>query len=126
MHYALEVRSPFLDFRIFEFTRSIPYNVLFKNQNLKFLLKRIAFNKLSKELMDRPKSGFSVPLAQWFRKEMKDMVYDLINQDLLDDLPFLNKKEINRSIQNHMERKENRYVIIWKLLVFALWKNKNK
>lgn len=76
MAYSLEARTPLVDYRIVEFSQKVPFKYKYKNGSGKNILKEILYDYLPKEIFDRPKSGFAVPLKNWFRNELKDYVYE--------------------------------------------------
>lgn len=126
MSAALEVRSPLLDYRIIEFSRTLPVNFRYQQGNKKRILKDLVHKYIPKELLDRPKSGFAIPFEEWFRKDLKSFVYDSITKENLSKLPVeLDIKYITDSIDLHMSRKKNFYSSIWKLIVLINWLNYN-
>ncbi|MDN5096014.1 asparagine synthase (glutamine-hydrolyzing) [Aliarcobacter butzleri] len=110
MAYTLEARVPILDHRLVEFAYSLPTNLKLQN-GVKSILKDILYTKVPKELIDREKRGFSVPLKHWFRKELKDIAYDKINS--LDDR--FNKKYLIKIFEEHQKGKNFEYVL-WNIL----------
>ncbi|MDN5062709.1 asparagine synthase (glutamine-hydrolyzing) [Aliarcobacter butzleri] len=110
MAYTLEARVPLLDHRLLEFAYSLPTNLKLQN-GAKSILKDILYTKVPKELIDRPKRGFSVPLKHWFRKELKDVAYEKIQS--LDDR--FNKKYLIKIFEEHQKGKNFEYVL-WNIL----------
>lgn len=110
MAYTLEARVPILDHRVAEFAYSLPTNLKLQN-GAKSILKDILYKKVPKELIDRPKRGFSVPLKHWFRKELKDVAYEKIQS--LDDR--FNKKYLIKIFEEHQKGKNFEY-ILWNIL----------
>lgn len=110
MAYTLEARVPILDHRVVEFAYSLPTNLKLQN-GAKSILKDILYTKVPKELIDRPKKGFSVPLKYWFRKELKDVAYEKIQS--LDDR--FNKQYLNKIFEEHQKGKNFEYVL-WNIL----------
>ncbi|MCK9453840.1 asparagine synthase (glutamine-hydrolyzing) [Sulfurimonas sp.] len=110
MAYSLEARVPLLDHRVVEFVYSLPTNLKLKN-GPKSILKEILYKHVPKELIDRPKRGFSVPLKHWFRNELKDVVYAKIES--LDDR--FNKKYLFNIFQEHQNGRNFEYVL-WNIL----------
>jgi asparagine synthase (glutamine-hydrolysing) len=122
MSAALEVRSPLLDYRIIEFARTLPINFRYQNGNKKRILKDLVYKHVPKELLDRPKSGFAIPFEEWFRKDLKPLVYDTITKENLSKIPAdLNVKYILDSVDQHMFKKKNFYSSIWYLMVLINW-----
>lgn len=110
MAYSLEARVPLLDHRVVELAYSLPTNLKFQN-GPKSILKEILYKHVPKELIDRPKRGFSVPLKHWFRNELKDVVYAKIES--LDDR--FNKKYLLNIFQEHQNGRNFEYVL-WNVL----------
>ena len=125
MAFSLEARSPLIDYRIIEFSRSLPLNYKFNNYNKKRILKDVLFQYLPKELFNRPKSGFSMPFEVWFREDLREYVFDSLTKNNLKQVPNLNVKQVYKYIDQHMKGKHNRYDLIWKLLVLINWKKEN-
>ncbi|MDC1050742.1 asparagine synthase (glutamine-hydrolyzing) [Candidatus Marinimicrobia bacterium] len=125
MAFSLETRSPLIDYRIIEFSRSLPLDFKYKDKNKKRILKDILYKYMPKELFDRPKSGFTMPLEIWFRKDLKEFVLDNLTENSLKEVPNLNVGKTLQYIDDHMQGKHNRYDIIWKLLVLMNWKKEN-
>ena len=78
MAYALEARSPLLDHEVMEFAASIPADLKVRGQREEVDLSRGAAGLAPDEILDRPKQGFSVPIAEWFRNELHDLVRDVL------------------------------------------------
>ena len=111
MAYGLEARVPILDYRIVEFAYKLPQNIKLMN-GTKSILKTILYKYVPKELIDRPKMGFGVPLRKWFRDELKDLLLDKINN--LDENIF-NKKEILKRFYLHQKGANYEY-LFWNLM----------
>ncbi|ANE33471.1 asparagine synthase (glutamine-hydrolyzing) [Campylobacter hyointestinalis subsp. lawsonii CCUG 27631] len=110
MAHALEARVPLLDHRIVEFAYSLPTNLKLSN-GPKSILRDILYGKIPKQLVDRPKKGFSVPLKYWFRKELRHITLDKINS--LDER--FNKKYLLKIFDEHQKGKNFEY-ILWNIL----------
>jgi asparagine synthase (glutamine-hydrolysing) len=122
MAHALEVRAPFLDYRIIEFAASMP-NRWKINGNRKKIILRNAFSQLfPKKILNRPKHGFTVPLDTWFRGELKALAeMSLLNQPSLAD--YLSLSEVQRIWQEHQDKKADHGTLLWSLLMLALWQH---
>tara|TARA_R110000744_G_scaffold189596_4_gene308687 strand:- start:2078 stop:3931 length:1854 start_codon:yes stop_codon:yes gene_type:complete len=117
MAYSLEARSPFLDYRVVEFGRSLPTSYKFYNKNQKRILKEILYKHVPKELFNRPKAGFTMPLNEWFRSELREYVMDELSTNGLKEIPGIHIEKVQNIIQQHMNKKINGSYTIWKLLV---------
>jgi asparagine synthase (glutamine-hydrolysing) len=120
MANSLEVRSPFLDYRVVEFGLSLPRNFKFANCENKHLLREIARDLVPKQLIDRPKMGFGIPRARWLRGELKPLVSDVILSSTFRNRNWFNFKEVKKVIYEH-NRGNNLDHIIWPILMLELW-----
>lgn len=126
MAYSLEARSPFLDYRIVEFARSLPTSFKFEKNNQKHILKDILYNHVPKDFFNRPKAGFTMPLKEWFRNDLKPYVLDELNVAGLKSIPGLQVEIVQEMIKKHMTGKMNASTMIWKLLVLKQYLNSNQ
>ena len=110
MKYSLEARVPLLDHRVVEFAYSLPTELKLQN-GAKSILKDVLYKYVPRELIDRPKMGFAVPLKEWFRDELKDILYEKI--DSLDNR--FNKEYLKRLFDEHQKGKNYSY-IFWNLM----------
>jgi len=125
MAYSLEARSPLMDHRIVEFARSLPTNFKMKGDNQKRILKDVLYDYVPKAIFDRPKSGFAIPFATWFREDLKDYVLSELDDDSLKSIPNIDIEEVKFMIKQHMDGTWNRHPLIWKLIVLKQWLNNN-
>lgn len=112
MAYSLEARVPLLDHRIVELAYSIPSGVKLK-YGPKSILKSVLYKYIPKKLVERPKQGFGIPLQFWFRKELKNLLYDKVNS--LDKNVF-NIEYINKLYNEHIYNNKNYEYILWNIL----------
>lgn len=125
MAYSLEVRAPLLDHRVVDFARSLPTSFKYDRNNQKRILKDILYDYVPKQIFNRPKAGFTMPFARWFKEDLKDYVLNELNDESLKKIPSINIEEIKFRINQHMTGEWNRYPLIWKLLVLKQWLNRN-
>lgn len=121
MLVSLEARVPFLDHKLVEFAATIPPNVLVKNNDPKYLLKKAAERLLPKKVIYRPKMGFAVPIADWLRNEWQDISKDLVLSDNSFVKGYFNPKFIKRIFSEHKSRRRNHDYLIWTLMVLEIW-----
>lgn len=124
MAFSLETRAPLMDYRIIEFSRSLPTQFKYQSGNQKRILKDILYQYLPSELFNRPKAGFSMPFKDWFKNELKEYVLDSLSKAELEKIPGINIKRTQEIIQQHMDGSWNRSPQIWKLLVLSQWLKK--
>jgi len=121
MFASLEVRAPFLDYRLVEFINSLSYNLKLKGWTTKYALKELMKDKLPKNIINRPKKGFGVPIAKWINSELKDFTFDLLNERDIEKQGIFNYSEIKKILNEHMDKKVDHRKKIWTLLMFQGW-----
>jgi asparagine synthase (glutamine-hydrolysing) len=124
MAYSLEARTPLVDYRIVELSQKIPFEYKYKNGEGKYILKDVLYDYLPKEIFQRPKSGFTVPLKNWFRAELKEYVYDTLTKENLQKIDHINIDYVQQIIDEHMHSKANYYHQIWSLISYVKWDEK--
>jgi len=121
MSNSLEVRAPFLDYRILEFAASIPPSIKLKKGTLKYLLKKLASDYLPEEIIYRPKSGFAIPLDNWFRQELKPYLHSVILSDRARERRYFNYNYVEYIINEHLNNRGYHEHKLWSLLWLELW-----
>jgi asparagine synthase (glutamine-hydrolysing) len=119
--YAVEVRSPFLDYRIIEFARSLPVNFRYKKGDKKYILKDLLEEYIPKDTFDVPKKGFSIPLKKWLKNDLKDDILEKLNDNFFDKIPNFNKEKFKKQLSEHMLGKYDHSTNIWKIYILSLW-----
>lgn len=122
MSVSLEGREPLLDHRIIEYMSRVPVNLKYKNNQGKYILRQILYKYLPKEFVDKPKSGFTLPLDDWLRNELKPMIEKYLTKEKLDENIF-NIDEII-DLKNKFYNGEDLSNQIWLILVYQMWKEK--
>lgn len=122
MGASVEARVPFLDYRVAEFANSLPAKTRIRGFNSKMLIKMVAGDFLPKEVIYRRKSGFGVPLANWFRDNnaLGNIMNDEINQG--DYSEYLNKDSLMKMFKEHKANQADNSEILWTALNFLMWK----
>jgi asparagine synthase (glutamine-hydrolysing) len=124
MSVGLEGREPFLDQHIIEFVSRLPSNYKIRNGVTKSLLKSVVHKYIDPKLMDRPKMPFIAPLTVWFKDEMKELLFDLLNEANLKSQNLFNEKEIISWRDQYLNGNGISHQKIWNILLFQLWYNK--
>jgi asparagine synthase (glutamine-hydrolysing) len=120
MANSLEARSPFLDQDVIQFAASLPVSFKRKAGHGKLILRKVFSDLIPAELLQRPKHGFRLPLGHWFRKELKDMLFDYVLGKDSSSGSFFNPKTIDVYFKKH-QNGEDFTVKLWGLFVFELW-----
>ena len=121
MANSLEVRAPILDHNVIEFAASIPPHLKYNRGEKKYILKQTFKQILPQETMYRKKMGFSVPLADWLRGELKAVVHSSIFAPNASVAQFFDTVEIQNLWNLHQVGTRNYATILWSLLMFEMW-----
>lgn len=120
MSVSLEGREPLIDSRLIDFVAQLPAEFKIKNGSKKFILKDIVHSLVPKELMDRPKMGFGVPVADWLRSDLSSYADSFMTDTAFEHGLF--KKEGVRKIINEFKAGNRNYnSLYWFLLMFQMW-----
>ncbi len=121
MAHSVEVRSPFLDYRLVEYVAAIPEAMKIKNGIVKDILKKTVEPLLPEGITKRPKEGFVLPIFDWMMAEFKEYSRDLLSEKRLAKHNLLNHETIKCLLQDHHSGKRNNPGKIWNLMMFQLW-----
>lgn len=128
MKYSLETRCPILDQNVMEFAYSLPHEYKYLKGNKKRILKDVAYDYLPKEMLDRPKVGFGVPLDKWLRGPLKEQLLDMSNMEFLKKQDIFQADYLQKTLQNYLlvgdkgaASGSNYSKFIWSYFVFQLW-----
>ena len=128
MKYSLENRCPILDTAVMEYSYQIPHEYKYKNGVKKRILKDIAYEYIPKELLDRPKVGFSVPLDKWMRGPLKEQLEDLSSLNFLKKQDIFCAENVQSVVREYLQSGDggpstgkNYSKIIWSYYVFQKW-----
>jgi asparagine synthase (glutamine-hydrolysing) len=124
MSVSLEGREPFLDHRIIEWAAKLPMEYKYNNGNKKFIIKEIVHKYLPKEMMDRPKMGFGIPIAAWLQNDLKQYVDKYFDEVFVIKQNLFNNTELQRIKKSFYEGKVERAEKIWYILMFQMWYDK--
>lgn len=122
MKYSLEVRCPILDYRIMELAFQIPQRFKYRNFSKKYILKELAFEMVPKSLLDRPKKGFGVPLADWMRTKLHGKLLRYADAEILKRQGIFHAEKIHEFI--HCLEKSDKSLynsVLWSFYVFQMW-----
>ncbi len=120
MSVSLEGREPLLDHRISEYVAQLPWEYKYHEGHKKRILKDIAYDYLPQNLMDKPKRGFTPPICNWMRNELREYVYSQIDALSLLDIN-VNKKSLNKMLVSFMNGNDCYSECIWALTQYGAW-----
>jgi asparagine synthase (glutamine-hydrolysing) len=118
MAHSLEVREPLMDHPLVEWLATLPPHLKVRGQEGKYLLKRAMEPHLPRELLYRPKMGFSVPLARWFRGPLRQRVRDAVQGARLADTGWFNPAYLRHLVDAHQSGERDYSAPLWTLVMF--------
>ena len=121
MANSLEVRSPLLDHELAEFAARIPHAWKIRNGRGKRVFLDAVGHRLPVEVLSQPKRGFGVPLAAWFRRELRPMLWDYLNSALLTSHGMVSPTFLHVLLEEHDRERRNNHHYLWTLLMLELW-----
>lgn len=121
MACSLETRVPFLDHRVVEFAWSLPLEYKIKNGVGKRLLRGLLYKYVPRDLIERPKAGFTVPLDMWLKNELREWAEDLLSVERLRIDGFFNVQVVRKMWADFLKGKNNSQYHLWSILMFQAW-----
>jgi len=121
MAVALETRVPFLDKDVVEFAARVPPSMKVRDGRGKWLVRQVLDRHVPGALIDRPKTGFSIPLDDWLRGPLKDWACDLLSPARLARRGLFEPKRVARMLDEHMSRRNNHAYWLWNVLMADAW-----
>jgi asparagine synthase (glutamine-hydrolysing) len=121
MAVSLETRGPLLDQRLTEFVWSLPLKYKLRGGESKYLLRRLLYRYVPRQIVDRPKMGFSVPVGNWLRGPLRDWADALLTPRRLDTEGFFATADVRRLWLEHQSGRANRDNVLWHILMFQAW-----
>lgn len=124
MSVSLEGREPLLDHRLLEYVAQLPFEFKSNNSIGKVILKDIVHEYLPRNMMNRPKSGFSLPINSWLRKDLQDLISEFLNRKELGRSGLFDVEFVLGEVEKFKQNKLHYTPIIWYMLMFQMWYKK--
>lgn len=121
MAVSLETRVPFLDRRVVEFAWSLPLSFKIRNCQSKWLVRQVLYRYVPRELVERPKTGFGVPLDSWLRGPLREWAEALLDENRLRREAYLRPEPIRQKWAEHLSGRRNWQYYLWDVLMFQAW-----
>jgi len=121
MQFALETRTPFLDYRVVEFALNLSENLKKRNGVTKYLLKEVLYDFVPREYFDRPKWGFSIPLIKWLKTDLHYLIDKYLNDETLTECGIVNIAKVKTLLARFERGEDFLYNRIWALILLHKW-----
>lgn len=123
MAASLETRVPFLDARVIDFAWRLPFHQKVRDGQGKWLLRQLLYRHVPRELVERPKQGFGVPIEHWLRGPLRDWAEDLLSPEALAADGLLDPAPIRGMWQRHLSGRNVQYAL-WNVLMYQAWRRR--
>ena len=126
MSVGLESCVPLLDHRIVEFAWQLPVKSIVRDGKGKWPLQQVLKRYVPNDLVDRPKMGFNLPVAEWIRGPLRSWAEDLLSEDRLLGEGYFDTSTVQNMLKEHMSGQRDWYVLIWRIIAFQSWLEKTR
>ena len=124
MAIALEARVPLLDHRVVELAWRLPHSAKIRGRVTKWIARQVLYRHVPRELVERPKMGFSIPLGEWLRGRLRNWAEDLLSERRLADSGLIDAKLVRQRWQEHLAGGRNWQYLLWDVLMFEAWRER--
>ena len=121
MSASLEVRVPFLNRDLLDFATQLPLELKLKRLTTKYLLKKSMRGILPDRVINRPKKGFNMPVAEWLTSSLRELLLDMLAKERIVRQGFFDYSYIHQLLDDHFARRRDNRKLLWTLLMFQLW-----
>ena len=122
MGVSLETRTPYLDPDVISLSTKLPINMKIRNGQSKWALRQVLYDFLPQKLIDRPKSGFAIPIGLWLRGPLKEWAGELLSSKSIENDGLFDAKVIQKYWSEHLSSSQDRSNLLWTILMFQSWK----
>jgi asparagine synthase (glutamine-hydrolysing) len=123
MSVSLETRVPFLNKIVLDYLESTPVSLKLRGFKRKWLLRQAMKDLLPKNILDRKKKGFSMPVAKWLAEDLHDLARAYLSPERIGKDGLFNPNYVTALLDDHTKRRRNHHKLLWTLLMFQLWKD---
>ena len=121
MANSLEARAPLLDQNLIAFSARLPFDLKLHGEQGKYLFRKVAARLLPAEVLTKRKQGFAIPLATWFRNELRPMLLDTIGSRAFKERGIFDHEGIQRLVNEHQQGLQDRGELLWMVMVLETW-----
>ncbi len=126
MHYSLETRVPLLDYRITEFAFNLDSKLKVQGKEMKHLLKQVLYDYLPKEIFDRPKWGFSIPLKKLLKTDLSYLLDKYASKEIIEEYNLIHYSEVKNMKKKYLTGQDYLFNRLWVIIVLHWWLKENK
>jgi asparagine synthase (glutamine-hydrolysing) len=126
MQYSLETRVPILDRRIIEFAFNLEPELKIRQGNMKYLLKEVLYDFVPRQLFDRPKWGFTIPLAKWMKTDLRFLLDKYCNEELITRFNVVSWSMVEKIRSRYLKGSDHLYNRLWLIVVLHWWLAENE
>ena len=123
MGVSLETRGAFLDHHVIELAWQLPLHLKVRDGVGKWCLRELLFRRVPKDLIERPKTGFAVPIGDWLRGPLRDWAEHLLDIRRLTSSGYLHAGQIETKWREHLSGDHNWHYYLWDILMFESWRD---
>lgn len=121
MRYSLEARVPLLDHRLVEFALNVDPSLKMRGADMKYLLKQVLYRYVPKQIFDRPKWGFGMPLVGWLSKELRHLPETYLSREVVEQVGLVKWEGVNELVTQYFSGKDYLYNRVWVLILLHRW-----
>lgn len=125
MSHGLEVRVPFLDHELLEFSQTLPFRMKYRLGRTKWILRKLLAKSLPSEITQRPKQGFSIPMRDWMKGPLDPLLKTYLSRERIQQQGWFDFVYIHKLLLEHQSGMINHSHLLWSLLVFQIWNEKH-
>jgi asparagine synthase (glutamine-hydrolysing) len=126
MAVSLETRVPFLDHRVAEVAARIPLGMKVRGRSGKHILRQLLYRHAPRQMFERPKAGFAIPVGQWIRGPLKPWAEDLLDSRRMAADGWFDPAIVHRRWRDHVEGRSDSTAAIWAILMFQAWQREQR
>ena len=121
MAVSLEGRAPLLDQNLIAFAARLPFDMKLRGEQGKYLFRKVAARLLPADVLNKRKQGFAIPLASWFRTDLKPMLLDTIGSRAFRERGLFSMQGIQTLVDEHQQGLQDRGELLWMVMVLETW-----
>ena len=125
MHYSLETRVPLLDYRIVEFAFNLDCELRMKSKVMKYILKEILYDYVPRQIFERPKQGFSIPLNKWLKTDLNYLLEKYTSSEIIERHNLLHYPIVEKLRKEYKKGSDHLFNKLWVIIILHWWLEEN-